>query len=956
MKKNLFTLFLLLLSASALISQNPDFSLVGYGDTTGDNSPRSNNTGRAGIHHTTTGGEGSNPQVVTYTGNDLRDVLRSGDYMGGMIYEIYDADMLAGVLLEFTRHHRNSNYSAPYQPVTFYIKSNLTNTGSTREIRIEDTENVSIIGMINGGEKADFHDLGIRIIRCSNVIVRNLRIYNVRQGASTGTEIAYSNNIWIDRNEYHSEGLLPEIHRDYYDGLLDIKHQSNAITVSWNIFRDHYKGLLLGHSDSPSAAPDNITYHHNLFLNLNTRAPLIRFANVHMFNNVFENIQGSATNCRMGAVVRIENNHYINAGSGTVDSQGNYQQGAVGWWYGSSTGYWHLIDNIFDNSPLDDKVWQNNLSSTSVPYEYAHVLHPAQDIYDLVYQFAGRVQSYEPDEDATLSALYIGDILADGFSPSAFEYSHEVPFGTPSAPTVSAITAQSEAGLSISQATSLPGTATVHVTSANGQESNTYTVQFTMYDPSDDATLAGITIDGEPIEGFSSTNFNYTIDLPFGSPVPVVNATLSWHEAGMAMYEAGSIPGTNSIQVTSADGTESNIYYIIFTQSDPSADATLSEINVNGSLISGFSPSQTNYTINIPDSEASIPQVSAVVNDELASVEINQADDLPGVATVEVTAQDGSKQTYTVTFTVTTNWLIYDASALPGSSSPSFSASDFDNPSFSLVDDTDGCIDDNQLLKLEHTSPSSKGNWRYDFPSGQIAVTIVARVKALPGAFDKVMVIDMQFAGSRERIYINSDNTYWLRHAGAGSVSGPNEQLPNGADINEWNIIRLTKQGHNVNFYLNEHPVPVESVVTGTSTNNNYFRFGDPFGDQTSGALIDWIIWDETGAYAPGEGSPIPSWICSTYGDNVSTVTPDYENQQKVDIYPNPVTNGLVNIALTGFEGNKKIKLLNLSGTVISISETSANSYVLPVNLPTGIYLIQINNADFGVTKRLIVR
>jgi len=44
--------------------------------------------------------------------------------------------------------------------------------------------------------------------------------------------------------------------------------------------------------------------------------------------------------------------------------------------------------------------------------------------------------------------------------------------------------------------------------------------------------------------------------------------------------------------------------------------------------------------------------VDAVTNDPKASVSITQADALPGNATIEVTAEDGTKQTYTVKFTL----------------------------------------------------------------------------------------------------------------------------------------------------------------------------------------------------------------------------------------------------------------------------------------------------------------
>ncbi|MDQ2086227.1 dockerin type I domain-containing protein [Herbivorax sp. ANBcel31] len=368
-------------------SETVDFSLVGYADMEGDpsNRDRSNNS----VHSTVTGGEGTNPQVVTY-GEDIEDALETGNYDGGMILYIDCSQHFQAALLGLMRYHRSSDNHPPHPPVTFYIVDELTPDG-VNEFRVEDVENVSIIG---DGANGELNGIGIRLIRASNIIIRNLRIYNVRAGEATGLELNYSNNVWIDRNHFHSEGVIPEIHRDYYDELLTIKHTSHNVTVSWNIFEDHYKAILVGHSDSDSAAPDNVTFHHNWFRELNTRVPLNRYATTHMFNNLFEDIHSSGINSRQGAKMRIENNVFRNVGSGNNDSQGDYIQGPIGWWYGSSTGHWHMIDNIIEDSVVDQKVWDNDLSSSNVPYAYEHLLHPVTEVENIVKEYAGR--SFEP--------------------------------------------------------------------------------------------------------------------------------------------------------------------------------------------------------------------------------------------------------------------------------------------------------------------------------------------------------------------------------------------------------------------------------------------------------------------------------------------------------------------------------------------------------------------------------
>lgn len=118
-----------------------------------------------------------------------------------------------------------------------------------------------------------------------------------------------STNVWIDHNELKSIGLVGN--KDDFDGLLDITHASDFVTVSWNSFSDHFKGLLFGHSDS-NAEEDtgklHITVHHNTFTKINSRNPSIRFGTVHAFNNIFTDVGTSGINSRMGAQVLAENN------------------------------------------------------------------------------------------------------------------------------------------------------------------------------------------------------------------------------------------------------------------------------------------------------------------------------------------------------------------------------------------------------------------------------------------------------------------------------------------------------------------------------------------------------------------------------------------------------------------------------------------------------------------------
>ena len=87
------------------------------------------------------------------------------------------------------------------------------------------------------------------------------------------------------------------------------------------------------------------------------------------------------------------------------------------------------------------------------------------------------------------------------------------------------------------------------------------------------------------------------------------------------------------------------------TPPTPSSDATLSDLKVDGTTISGFDANTTSYNYTIAAGVTTIPTVSATATNTNAQVAITQATSVTGQASVVVTAQDNSTtKTYTVQF------------------------------------------------------------------------------------------------------------------------------------------------------------------------------------------------------------------------------------------------------------------------------------------------------------------
>lgn len=55
-----------------------------------------------------------------------------------------------------------------------------------------------------------------------------------------------------------------------------------------------------------------VTYHHNLWSNINSRTPSLRFGTGHIFNSIFQDVPTSGINSRMGGQVLVENNIFSN--------------------------------------------------------------------------------------------------------------------------------------------------------------------------------------------------------------------------------------------------------------------------------------------------------------------------------------------------------------------------------------------------------------------------------------------------------------------------------------------------------------------------------------------------------------------------------------------------------------------------------------------------------------------
>ncbi|PKP10684.1 MAG: hypothetical protein CVU09_05575 [Bacteroidetes bacterium HGW-Bacteroidetes-4] len=257
--------------------------------------------------------------------------------------------------------------------------------------------------------------------------------------------------------------------------------------------------------------------------------------------------------------------------------------------------------------------------------------------------------------DASLSSISVDEVPLATFAADVFVYEFELPYGTTTIPEVNATATDANASLEITQATQLPGDATVLVTAEDGGTQQTYTVKFSVA-PNNDATLHGITVNGEAISSFDANTFDYQVILPYGTTdLPLVEASSTDLNALVDITQVEALPGTASILVTAADGQTRLTYTVSFTLA-PNSDATLSILRVDEVLLEDFDATKLSYKVELPNGTTTIPVVSATASDVKALVDVVQATELPGTAVITVTAEDGETQlVYTVEFTLRVN-------------------------------------------------------------------------------------------------------------------------------------------------------------------------------------------------------------------------------------------------------------------------------------------------------------
>ncbi len=177
--------------------------------------------------------------------------------------------------------------------------------------------NVTIEGI---GEDATIKGFGILAHSARSLEFRN---FAVMLFMDDGISIDSDNkNVWIHHIDIFYGKPGSDSDQAKGDGSVDIKSDSQYITVSYCHFWDAGKSSLCGMKSE--SGPNYISYDHNWFDHSDSRHPRIRTMSVHVWNNYFDGNSKYGVGVTTGSSAFVEGNYFRNCKFPMLSSmQGN---------------------------------------------------------------------------------------------------------------------------------------------------------------------------------------------------------------------------------------------------------------------------------------------------------------------------------------------------------------------------------------------------------------------------------------------------------------------------------------------------------------------------------------------------------------------------------------------------------------------------------------------------------
>jgi len=316
-----------------------------------------------------------------------------------------------------------------------------------------------------------------------------------------------------------------------------------------------------------------------------------------------------------------------------------------------------------------------------------------------------------------------------------------------------------------------------------------------------------------------------------------------------------------------------------------------------------------------------------------------------------------------LTTSLVAQWTVYDCSTTPDQADPVWVKWDFtegvtDVPEAVLctvVDDPG--IPGNKWLRIEELMADKSESWAYEWSAEEAGTsTVIMRVKPTDSILTHVdtstAVCQFGYLGVlngsfKHQLKINSTGMEWKK--------GDDNIIP--IPDYDFHTYRVSVNLDVFNVYLDEAEIPILSGTNNKSTGDLALLIGAKVATVKHGGDYDWIIWDLSGAYAPGEGTAIPDSLLPAATSTRELVS---ENAMELSTWPNPFSSALEISYLVNKESITMVDIYDLNGRhVKSLVNQSLPAGLHTVSfdgsdLPAGIYFCKLRSGEQVAIQKMM--
>lgn len=257
------------------------------------------------------------------------------------------------------------------------------------------------------GDDATVYGFGFLLRNTKSVEFRNFAIMRCLDDAmSLDTD---NSHVWIHNMDlfYGKKGGAADQAKG--DGTVDIKGDSQYITVAYNRFWDNGKASMCGMTSE--SGPNYITYHHNWFDHSDSRMARIRTMSVHMYNNYYLHNDVYGVGATSGSSVFMESNYFDATKRPIMSSLQGTDAKGDGTFSGEKGGLIKAYGNVFANKP--DNFSYIPYAENNTSFDAYEVSNPSEQVPASVKTLVGGTSYNNFDTNSSVMYTYVADKAED---------------------------------------------------------------------------------------------------------------------------------------------------------------------------------------------------------------------------------------------------------------------------------------------------------------------------------------------------------------------------------------------------------------------------------------------------------------------------------------------------------------------------------------------------------------